>query len=73
MKTQDSVTPCDGFCCSNCNDGLRAGIAYQRRQAACGAVPAMRLGDGTHRVRRRLIIEENATTAIDLQVDEPRR
>ena len=32
----------------------------------------MRLGDGTHRVRRWLIIEENATAAIDLQVDKPR-
>jgi hypothetical protein len=33
----------------------------------------MRPGDGTHCVRRWLIIEENATAAIDLQVDEPRR
>ena len=32
----------------------------------------MRPGDGAHAVGRRLIVEENAAAAIDLQIDEAR-
>jgi hypothetical protein len=73
MKAQDSIGAVQQFCGSNCGGRLRAGIAYQSWQTACGAVPAMCSSNRAHRIRRWLIIEKNAAATIHLQVDEAGR
>ena len=73
MKTQNSVRSRQRFRRGDRGRGFGAAVAYQSRQTACGAEPAMGPGDGAHRLRRWLVIEQNAAAAIDLQVDEAGR
>ena len=49
---------------------LLAGIGDQGWQARRGAKATVRPGNGAHAVGRRLIVEENAAAAVDLQIDE---
>jgi hypothetical protein len=49
---------------------LLASIGDQRWKARRGAVATVRAGDGAHAVDRGLVIEENAASTIDLQIDE---
>ena len=51
---------------------LLARIGDQGRQARRRAGAAVRPGDGAHAVGRRLVVEENAPAAVDLQIDEAR-
>ena len=48
-------------------------IGDQRRQTACGPRPAVSFDDAAHAGLGRLIVEEDAATAIDLDVDEAGR
>ena len=49
---------------------LLARVGDQGRQARRRAEAAVRPGDGAHAVGCRLIVEQNAAAAIDLQIDE---
>ena len=49
---------------------LLASIGDQGWEARRRAKATVRPGNGAHAVGRRLIVEENAATAIDLQIDE---
>ena len=51
---------------------LLAGIADQRRKAARGAIAPVCPSNGAHSLGGRLIVEQNAATAIDLQIYEAR-
>ena len=51
---------------------LLAGIADQRRQAARGAIAPVCPSNGAHSLGGRSIVEQNAATAIDLQIYEAR-
>jgi hypothetical protein len=48
-------------------------IADQRRQKSSRAEPSMRLGHGAQTRERRLVVEENAATTVDLNIDESGR
>jgi hypothetical protein len=48
-------------------------VSDQSWQARRRSKAAVRAGNGTHAVSRRLIVEKDSTAAVDLQIDEPRR
>jgi hypothetical protein len=70
VKAEDPVPAGDRA--SGCDGGshLLPGIGNQGWKAGCGAVAAVRPGNGAHAVGRRLIVEQNAATPVDLQIDE---
>ncbi len=71
MQAKDSVA---AGCRPRAHDGsahLLMRVCDQGRQAAGGAVAPVRPGNRAHAISRRLIIEQNAPTAIHLQIYEP--
>ena len=72
MQAEDAIPTADRASRRDGRPHLLAGVGDQGRQARRGAKAAVRPGDGAHALGRRLIVEENAASAVDLQIDEAR-
>ena len=72
VQTEDAVAAADRASRRDGGPHLLARIGDQGRQARRRAKATVRPGNGAHAVGRRLIVEENAAAAVDLQIDEAR-
>ncbi len=72
VQAEDPIPAADGASRRDGGPHLLAGIGDQGWKARRRAKATVRPGNGAHAVRRRLIVEENAAAAIDLQIDEAR-
>ena len=72
VQAEDSLAASDRARGRNRGLHLLARIADQRRQTRRGAGASVRAGNRAHGFGGRLIVEKNATAAIDLQIDEAR-
>ena len=72
VQAENPVAAADGASRRDGGPHLLARIGDQGRQARRRAKAAVRAGNGAHAVGGRLIVEQNAAAAIDLQIDEAR-
>ena len=70
VQAEDPVPAADRASRRDGGPHLLARIGDQGWEAGRGAIATVRPGNGAHAVGRRLIVEENAAAAIDLQIYE---
>jgi hypothetical protein len=70
MQAQNPIVTGDRAGRRDCGPHLRRRVGDQGWQAAGRPKATVRLGDGAHAVGGRLIVQQDAATAIDLQVDK---
>ena len=73
VKPEDPISVADGASSSDGASHLLARIADQRRQTGCRAVTTVGPRNSTHAISGRLVVEQNAAAAVDLQVNETGR
>jgi hypothetical protein len=73
VQPDDTVPTADGASRGDGSLNALARIGDQRRKTASGAKLAVRARNGAHAVRRRLIVQKNAATPVDLKIDKAGR